>query len=449
MAPAGDFALAPKAAVFLSYAELDQNLILDIAGSITRCGAAVFLGAKDRSDRELRVLSALSFADEVLILITPTESFKTPSTRAFLESPSAWLAIGMAYARGIPIRGLLKGTSPEKVRVDQSIPRFIRTGQLYDNVKRYEDDLRSRIQIERRATSTAPAADCSVCLCQGGNNTALRSTIEVKLRDAGILPNPWSDSLRAERFDAAVVVFDGEASSYWEDPAFVFFLQSFFIARKPVAFVTLPGQSPGVPAWFQPAWRVDYREPDKLSFLQLVWEIIHYEYYPMEPTETINKTIVDVDLVDYTSIAQFLQQSLGPSAVAQLNSQIQELINEALNAAGTSRDQAVMTTTGDGAILLFDSAEAAHVFSGALHRASEEWNRGKDTRTQRWFRAGAATGQLTRTLAEDGRYSYSGTTIIDAVRLETASRPGEFLIDVPTYDLLPQEMRRLYGPEET
>jgi len=165
--------------------------------------------------------------------------------------------------------------------------------------------------------------------------------------------------------------------------------------------------------------------------------------------ETIQKTVVSVDLVGYTRIAGLLQDNIDPSAVAELNSQIQEFIDEALKAAGTSRDQAVMTTTGDGAILLFDSAVAADVFSEALHRASEDWNRKRIEGAKRWFRAGAATGQVTRRSGEDGRYDYAGMTIVIAVRLEAASRPGEFLMDVPTYDSLPGKMRTRYDPEET
>jgi TIR domain len=85
----------------------------------------------------------------------------------------------------------------------------------------------------------------------------------------------------ADNFDAAVVVFGGEASPNWKTTEFVSFLRSFFKIGKPVAFVTLPGQSPALPDWFRPAWRVEYRESDNLSFLQLVWTIVGYQPYDL------------------------------------------------------------------------------------------------------------------------------------------------------------------------
>jgi hypothetical protein len=287
VAPASDSAPAPRWAVFLSYAEADQGAIFDIAGVITACGAVVFPDAAwPRSDPESHVLDALSFADEVLILITPTpaESFKTRSTPAFLDRSYVWLAIGVAYARGIPIRGLLKGISRMDVLEDQAI-RLIKDGELFEDAESYADDLRRRIKIKRQVITTLAAPHCSVCLCQGGRNVSILRAIEKQLRGAHIVPSRWSAGFLAEHFDAAVVVFGGEASPDWEPTAFVPFLQSFFKAQKPVAFVTPPGQSPALPDWFRPAWWVEYDGSDKLSFLQLVWAIIGYRHYDIDIVE--------------------------------------------------------------------------------------------------------------------------------------------------------------------
>jgi len=165
--------------------------------------------------------------------------------------------------------------------------------------------------------------------------------------------------------------------------------------------------------------------------------------------EVLDRTVVEVDLVGYSTIARVLEENTSTSTVAELNAQIQVYIDAALAAAGTNRGIAVMTTTGDGAILLLDSAEKAHKFAGALHSASEDRNRKvMEAGAKHWFRAGAATGRVTRRVLEDGRADYAGATIGNAVRLEGASRPAEFLIDVRTYDLLPDHLRSLYGPEE-
>jgi TIR domain-containing protein len=291
VAPASDAAPAPKAAVFLSYAAADEGWVFPIAGSITGCGAAVFPDAAcTKSDPVSHVLNALSFADEVLILITPTreESLKTRSIPAFLDRPYVWLAIGVATARGIPIRGLLKGMSRREVVEDQAIPRFIKDGELFEvRSREYEKGLCGRIAHRHPVATAQRALHCHVCLCQGGQNAFLLRTIERQLAQAGIVSNRWSPGSRVDDFHAAVVVFDGNASPDWTKPAFVSFLQSFFDVQKPAGFVTLPGQSPILPDWFRPAWRVEYRESDNLSFLQLVWTLVGYRLYDISVDEKV------------------------------------------------------------------------------------------------------------------------------------------------------------------
>jgi hypothetical protein len=74
----------------------------------------------------------------------------------------------------------------------------------------------------------------------------------------------------------------------------------------------------------------------------------------------MNKTVLELDLVGYSTIGDNLEQGLDVTTISQLNRQIQSFVDEGLKAVGVSRDNTVMATTGDGAILVFDSASDAH-----------------------------------------------------------------------------------------
>ena len=158
------------------------------------------------------------------------------------------------------------------------------------------------------------------------------------------------------------------------------------------------------------------------------------------------KTIVEIDLVGYSTICDHLEQGLDVRTVAQLNKQIQSFIDAGLSAAGVLRDQAVAKTTGDGAILIFDSARLAHQCVAAVHAATAEHNR---TRTQplakRVFRSGAATGEIAFERRRGGGFEIAGTTIARAVRLEARASPGGILVDDATFESLSDEQKRCYG----
>jgi len=168
-----------------------------------------------------------------------------------------------------------------------------------------------------------------------------------------------------------------------------------------------------------------------------------------EDTQTVKKTVVEVDLVGYSSISNNLEESLDVSTVAQINQQIQSFIEGGLKAAKGSREENVMSLTGDGAILVFDSAQQAHHFAEALHRATLEHNQ---TRTQqlamRVFRSGAASGEISMKRKAGGGYDIAGSTIARAVRLEAKAVPGGLLIDKTTFEALPPETQRHYGSKQ-
>lgn len=162
----------------------------------------------------------------------------------------------------------------------------------------------------------------------------------------------------------------------------------------------------------------------------------------------MKKTVVELDLVGYSTIGDNLEQGLDVTSVAQLNQQIQSFVDQGLKYSNASRDAHVMATTGDGAILVFDTAIEAHRFAFAVHEATRKHNR---TRPQplakRVFRIGAASGEIVMLSKPGGGFDIAGTTIARAVRLEAKANPGGLLVDHGTFEALDHESRQLYGSE--
>jgi hypothetical protein len=67
---------------------------------------------------------------------------------------------------------------------------------------------------------------------------------------------------------------------------------------------------------------------------------------------------------------------------------------------------------------------------------------------KRWFRIGIATGELDERPRPGGGREVAGTVIANTVRLEAAARPGQIVADRATFQSLPANLRKLYGPEE-
>ena len=164
--------------------------------------------------------------------------------------------------------------------------------------------------------------------------------------------------------------------------------------------------------------------------------------------EALYKTIVSVDMAGYSDVARLLEENQDPSVVMRLNKKIQEFVDGGLSAVGIPRERAVIQTTGDGALLVFERARDAHRFAEAVHAGTVSWNRSrKEPTAKRWFRIGAASGPVS-IIPDDGEVKFAGITIANAVRLETAARPGELVVDIATYDALPGQIQRRYGKEE-
>jgi len=164
--------------------------------------------------------------------------------------------------------------------------------------------------------------------------------------------------------------------------------------------------------------------------------------------KTFNKTVLELDLAGYSDIARRLEENLSAEVVMRFNDQIQEFVDVGLAAVALSRSKTVMATTGDGAILLFDNARDAHCFAQALHQAAPKYNAVKTVPSaKRWFRIGAATGEIA-IKSDSKRQEMAGIAIANAVRLESKAGIGEILIDLATYNRLPEDLQHAYGNEE-
>jgi len=163
----------------------------------------------------------------------------------------------------------------------------------------------------------------------------------------------------------------------------------------------------------------------------------------------MRKTIVELDLKGYSDVARELEENLSAEVVMHFNDQIQAFVDTGLRAVNLHREDAVMATTGDGAILALDSPSIAHRYALAVHDACRLHNHEKTVASaKRWFRVGIATGELAIE-TNAGVKRMAGSVIARAVRLETASNVGEILVDIETYAGLSDQQKSLYGPEET
>jgi class 3 adenylate cyclase len=156
------------------------------------------------------------------------------------------------------------------------------------------------------------------------------------------------------------------------------------------------------------------------------------------------RTVLELDLAGYTNIAIALEEALDVQAVRNFEDQIQRFVDEGLATVGLERDQVVLGTAGDNAILLFESADRMHQFAAAVQKSCINYNSDKQsTLARRWFRMGAATGQIE---VDREKRRIIGTTIARAVRLEAAAKKGSLIIDQATYEALSQSFREKYQP---
>src|SRR5437667_12628981 len=83
--------------------------------------------------------------------------------------------------------------------------------------------------------------------------------------------------------------------------------------------------------------------------------------------KTSTKTVLEIDLYSYNDIATFIEENLDVAAVRAFEDQIHRFVDYGLNAVGLRRDDVVLGTAGDNAVLIFDNATTMHRFAEAVH----------------------------------------------------------------------------------
>ena len=162
--------------------------------------------------------------------------------------------------------------------------------------------------------------------------------------------------------------------------------------------------------------------------------------------QTSIKTVLEIDLYSYNDIATFIEENLDVAAVKTFEDQIQQFVDYGLKAVNLRRDDVVLGTAGDNAVLIFDDANTMHRFAEAVHQATIIHNRSKTVDlAKRWFRMGAATGIVE---FDPLKRRIVGITTVRAVRLEAASGKGQLVVDLATFDALQDDLRRVYDVEE-
>jgi class 3 adenylate cyclase len=157
---------------------------------------------------------------------------------------------------------------------------------------------------------------------------------------------------------------------------------------------------------------------------------------------TMDATVVEVDLINYSEIAHQIERELGLGAagVSLLNQQLEDLVKRALHPLRLEPKKIIKNNSGDGFVLVFDHPDDAHRFSVEFHKVCIEHNqRFANKSAHRWFRVGAATGDL-----NEVDNQIAGVSIIEAVRLESKGNKGHILIDKKTYSSLTNVCRNDY-----
>ncbi len=168
----------------------------------------------------------------------------------------------------------------------------------------------------------------------------------------------------------------------------------------------------------------------------------------MENETVTQRTVVELDLKGFGKIAHDLEEQLSANVVLKFQEQIQDFIDTGLAVVRLTREQTVMATTGDGAILVFEDPNNAHRFAEAVHEACRTHNHDRTSdAAKRWFRIGIASGDLV-VKEKAGARRIAGSVISRAVRLEAAAKVGEIIADMATYNALANDLKDNYGDEE-
>lgn len=168
------------------------------------------------------------------------------------------------------------------------------------------------------------------------------------------------------------------------------------------------------------------------------------------PETSATKFVVVFDLYRYGIVIKLLQDFLGSEAASQFQHSLHDLAKEALKLKDLTAP-VLYVSTGDGAIVVFDSAFEAHSFAERLHKLAEDHNLTIQAFARLHFRMGIATHLAVPSTAAPQEITLSHVTvaITDASRLESQCLTGQVLISEGVWvDLKPERLRKLYAWEQ-
>jgi class 3 adenylate cyclase len=158
------------------------------------------------------------------------------------------------------------------------------------------------------------------------------------------------------------------------------------------------------------------------------------------------KTVLQLDMAGYSTVARRIQGTIGTEDVAALNREIAAAQDEALAVLRIPRRLVYVSGGGDGALLAFDLADTAFDFAGKFfeiigRRNALVQDAALHALYRRYFRMGASTGPVVFRPLGEGLVAAGGVPIIDAVRFESAGRPGELAVDEATFQDLSDDRK--------
>lgn len=163
--------------------------------------------------------------------------------------------------------------------------------------------------------------------------------------------------------------------------------------------------------------------------------------------KVVRSTFLFADFKGFTERVRILESTAGHQAAAEMKRKVAQYIDDAfreLESEIKPADCQLIDTAGDGFFFHFPQAVDAYRFAKTLHEITTKHNSAvSDEIAEHWFRTGAATGDV----AWDGGKPI-GHVVNVGSRLQSASTGGDLIIDQGTFDALPAEMQRQFGPKE-
>lgn len=167
--------------------------------------------------------------------------------------------------------------------------------------------------------------------------------------------------------------------------------------------------------------------------------------------------IVQIDLSAYsdmtTLITTLAKQDLSHvRCIYWLNVRILRFIHQAVRATPAGSEDNILSSSGDGALLYFDTVNHAHHFAEVLYHQTTAYNLCRANTVQFHFRVGIAYGPviLSSVVTHDQQTRQDvrgGLPLIHAARSEAAGQPDEVVITSRAFRELADDLKPLYhGP---